>query len=207
MGPTQGCVISVSFVLPTFNFVFFRAEVRQKLHLIAEMGSLADQAQKLDAEALRNDGGSRRKKKVSEGFALFFSSASLRLPLRRVEHFASASNSPAIGCSPGCAGLFVAKAFCFHNVDGTRHQSSARENTKLKVSNTEISESAVATAQRLLRLFAEDGKRIQETGRIAGSVLQVHHRLHRGSAKPDLCLQPRAASVIGGDGTLAILPS
>ena len=42
---------------------------------------------------------------------------------------------------------------------------------------TETSESAVATAQRLLRLFADDRKRIQETGRIAGSVLQVHHHL------------------------------
>ncbi len=42
---------------------------------------------------------------------------------------------------------------------------------------TETSESAVATAQHLLRLFAEDRKRIQGTGRIAGSVLQVHHHL------------------------------
>ena len=41
----------------------------------------------------------------------------------------------------------------------------------------ETSGSAVATAQRLLGLFAEDRKRIQETGRIAGSVLQVHHYL------------------------------
>ena len=44
---------------------------------------------------------------------------------------------------------------------------------------TETSESAVSTAQSLLRLFADDRKRIQDTGRIAGSVLQVHHHLQR----------------------------
>jgi Fic family protein len=42
---------------------------------------------------------------------------------------------------------------------------------------TETSDSAVSTAQRLLHLFTEDRKRIQESGRIAGSVLQVHHYL------------------------------
>ncbi len=42
---------------------------------------------------------------------------------------------------------------------------------------TETSESAVATAKGLLRLFADDRKRIQDTGHIAGSVLQVHHHL------------------------------
>ena len=31
--------------------------------------------------------------------------------------------------------------------------------------------------QRLLGLFAEDRKRLQETGRSAGSALQVHHHL------------------------------
>ena len=42
---------------------------------------------------------------------------------------------------------------------------------------TETSDSAVSTAQRLLQLFAEDRKRIQANGKIAGSVLQVHHYL------------------------------
>lgn len=42
---------------------------------------------------------------------------------------------------------------------------------------TETSDSAVATAQQLLHLFADDRKRIQANGKIAGSVLQVHHYL------------------------------
>ena len=42
---------------------------------------------------------------------------------------------------------------------------------------TETSDSAVSTAQRLLQLFADDRKRIQANGKIAGSVLQVHHYL------------------------------
>ncbi len=40
---------------------------------------------------------------------------------------------------------------------------------------SEASDSAVTTAQRLLGLFAEDRKRIQERGKIPGSILQVHH--------------------------------
>ncbi len=42
---------------------------------------------------------------------------------------------------------------------------------------TETSDSAVSTAQRLLQLFSDDRKRIQANGKIAGSVLQVHHYL------------------------------
>ena len=42
---------------------------------------------------------------------------------------------------------------------------------------TETSESAVTTTKSLLRLFADNRKRIQDAGRIAGSVLQVHHHL------------------------------
>ncbi len=42
---------------------------------------------------------------------------------------------------------------------------------------TETSDSAVATAQRMLHLFSEDRKRIQASGKVAGSVLQVHHHL------------------------------
>jgi Fic family protein len=42
---------------------------------------------------------------------------------------------------------------------------------------TETSESAVETAQRLLKLFADDRERIQANGKVAGSVLQVHHHL------------------------------
>lgn len=42
---------------------------------------------------------------------------------------------------------------------------------------TETSVSAVGTAQRLLRLFEEDRKLIQKQGRVAGSILQVHHHL------------------------------
>jgi Fic family protein len=42
---------------------------------------------------------------------------------------------------------------------------------------TESADGAVASVQRLLGLFAEDRKRIQDSGRIAGSLLQVHHHL------------------------------
>lgn len=42
---------------------------------------------------------------------------------------------------------------------------------------TETSDSAVVTAQRMLQLFADDRKRIQANGKVAGSVLQVHHHL------------------------------
>ena len=41
----------------------------------------------------------------------------------------------------------------------------------------ETAEGAFATSQRLLRLFAADRERIQQTGRRAGSALRVHERL------------------------------
>ena len=41
----------------------------------------------------------------------------------------------------------------------------------------ETSENAVNTAKRLLEIFGEDRQRIQAAGRVAGSVLQVHHHL------------------------------
>jgi len=42
---------------------------------------------------------------------------------------------------------------------------------------TETSNSAVSTVQSLLHLFADDRKQIQANGKVAGSVLQVHHYL------------------------------
>jgi Fic family protein len=43
----------------------------------------------------------------------------------------------------------------------------------------ETAEGAVATARRLTQMFAEDRKRIEGFGRIAGSALRVHHELQR----------------------------
>jgi Fic family protein len=41
----------------------------------------------------------------------------------------------------------------------------------------ETADQSVATAQRILRLFAEDRKKIEALGRVAASVLRVHHDL------------------------------
>ena len=56
----------------------------------------------------------------------------------------------------------------------------------------ETSEQACQTARRLLNLFEEDRKKIQELGRPAGSALRVHHYLQ---TKP-LCTVPTAVKAL-----------
>ena len=43
----------------------------------------------------------------------------------------------------------------------------------------ETAEGAVSTAQRLLRIFEEDRKKIEGSGRAAGSLLRLHHFLQQ----------------------------
>jgi Fic family protein len=70
----------------------------------------------------------------------------------------------------------------------------------------ETAAGAVATAQRLVRLFQDDRARIQELGRAAGSALRLHEALQERPLAPAALLAQRTGlSVPAVNNTLALL--